>query len=281
MNFWIIIKRNHPKTHIPMKLLTLLAFVFFVTTAAHAQFDERFYFPSREWKPTPGLAFEEVTLPHDSVSLSGIFLKPAGKPKATVLFLHGAGGNVTSYTFITKPLVDHGYQVFMIDFRGYGKSTGKPTHQSIAADGQFVFDYLLNRPDVKGTKVVLFGTSIGTQIAAHLAHTNASKINALVLEGTISSLNDVAKFYAPKEHHAMIDQMPFPYAAKEDVKSLGTIKTLVVHSKEDKEVPIVMGEEVYKNMAGSKEFWAITGKHLEGMKVDEAGYLTRIDALLK
>jgi uncharacterized protein len=264
-----------------MKLLTLLAFVFFVTTAAHAQMDERYYFPVKEWNSLNGLAYEEVTLPRDSVSLSGIFLKPAGKPKATILFLHGAGGNVTRYTFMTKPLVDHGYQVFMIDFRGYGKSTGKPTHRSIAADGQFVFDYLRNRADVKGTTLVLFGASIGTQIAAHLAHANAANVQALILEGTISSLTDVAKFYAPKEHHAMIEQIPMPYAAKEDVKSLGAIKTLIVHSKEDKEVPFVMSEEVYKNIMGSKELWAITGKHLDGMRVDEAGYLARIDALVK
>ncbi|MBT1709378.1 hypothetical protein KK062_14140 [Fulvivirgaceae bacterium PWU5] len=80
-----------------MKLLTRLVFVFFITTAAHAQFDERFYFPVKEWKSLDGVTHEEVTLPHDSVSLSAIFLKPAGKPKGTILFLHGAGGNVTSY----------------------------------------------------------------------------------------------------------------------------------------------------------------------------------------
>lgn len=264
-----------------MKFLTLLACVFFITTTAQAQMDERFYFPVKEWNSLGDLAYEEVTLPRDSVSLSGIFLKPAGKPKATILFLHGAGGNVTRYTFMTRPLVEHGYQVFMIDFRGYGKSTGKPTHHSIAADGQFVFDYLRNRPDVKGTKMILFGASIGTQIAAHLARNNASHVQALVLEGTISSLTDVAKFYAPKEHHAVIDQIPMPYAAKEDVKTLGTVRTLVVHSAEDKEVPIAMGEEVYKNITGSKEFWTITGKHLDGMRVDKAGYLARIEALLK
>lgn len=264
-----------------MKLLTLLIFVFFITTTAYAQFDERFYFPTREWKSMDGLTYEEVTLPRDSVSLNGIFLKPVGKPKATILFVHGAGGNVSSYTFITKPLVDHGYQVFMIDFRGYGKSTGKPTHQSIAADGQFVFDYLLHRPDVKGMQVVLFGTSIGTQIAAHLARANAAKVRALVLEGTISSLTDVAKFYAPKEHHATIDQAPMPYAAKEDVKFLGNMPVLVVHSKEDKEVPIAMGEEIYANITGPKAFWTYAGKHLEGMRADAKEYLARIDALLK
>jgi dipeptidyl aminopeptidase/acylaminoacyl peptidase len=264
-----------------MRLLILLVFVFFITTAAQAQMDERFYFPVKEWKSLDGVLYEEVTLPHDSVSLSAIFLKPAGKPKGTILFLHGAGGNVTSYVFITKPLVEHGYQVFMIDFRGYGKSTGKPTHTSVAADGEFVFNYLVNRPDVKGTELLLFGTSLGTQIAAHLARNHSTQVNGLVLEGGMSSLTDIALAYAPAEHHAMIRQIPMPYAAKEDVKFLKTVPVLVVHSREDKEVPFAQGEVLYNNAAGRKNLLVYSGGHLEGMKANTQEYLTRIDALLK
>lgn len=78
-------------------------------------------------------------------------------------------GNVTTYQYITKPLVDAGFQVVMIDFRGYGKSTGKPTHLNVAADGQMLFDKFINRPDIKNTKVYIYGASLGSQIATHLA----------------------------------------------------------------------------------------------------------------
>ncbi len=57
---------------------------------------------------------------------------------------------------MVRPLVTNGYQVFMVDFRGYGKSTGTPTHLNIASDGQFVFDYLLQRHDVRSTKVIIY-----------------------------------------------------------------------------------------------------------------------------
>ncbi|SKC56004.1 alpha/beta hydrolase [Ohtaekwangia koreensis] len=265
-----------------MKSFALLLLVTFLNFSfAFAQFDDKFYYPVTAWKPMEGISFEEVTLTTDTVKLSGIFLKPVGTPKATILFLHGAGGNVTSYAFMTKPLVDKGFQVFMIDFRGYGKSTGKPTHLNIARDGQFVFDYLISRKEVKNTKLILFGASIGTQIATKLAKDNADKVQALVLDGPMTSFTDIALAYAPAEQHAMIKQyLVSPYTAKEDIKSVAAPK-LIVHSKEDKEVPIAGAEVVYNNATGQKEFWVYQGGHLEAMKVNPDTYISKIEALLK
>ena len=76
--------------------------------------------------------------------------------------------------------MDAGFQVVMIDFRGYGKSTGKPTHLNVAADGQMLFDQFINRPDIKNTKVYIYGASLGSQIATHLAKDNVDKISGLI-----------------------------------------------------------------------------------------------------
>ncbi|WP_222597023.1 alpha/beta fold hydrolase [Chitinophaga pinensis] len=104
-------------------------------------------------------------------------------------------------------------------FRGYGKSSGKPAHLNIVNDGQQVLNYLLGREDVKGTKVVLFGASIGTQVATRLARDNGDKIQALVLDGAVSSFTDLAAAYAPAELQAMIKQyLTSPYAAKTDIR---------------------------------------------------------------
>lgn len=266
-----------------MKSFSLLLLVTFLTISfANAQFDDKFYFPVKAWKPMEGIAFEDVNIKTDTVTLNGIFLKPSGKPKATVLFFHGAGGNVSTYTFMTKPLVDRGFQVFMIDFRGYGKSTGKPTHINVAQDGQVVFDYLVNRKDVKNTKLIVFGASLGSQIATKIAKDNQSKVNALVLEGGLSSFTDIALLYAPAEQHDMIRQyLVSPYAAKEDVKALTNMPKLIVHSKEDKEAPVVGSETIYNNATGPKEFWTFEGPHLGGMKADADTYISKIEALVK
>lgn len=265
-----------------MRICLLLLTVLLYSSHISAQMDDKFYFPGKTWKAVDSLTFEEVLLPVDSVQVSGLFLKPAGKPKATVLFFHGAGGNVTNYLFMTRPLVQAGYQVFMTDFRGYGKSTGKPTHLNIVQDGQVVLDYLLQRKEVKGTKVVLYGASIGTQVATRLAQQNQSKIAGLVLEGTISSFTDIAADSSPEGQRAMIRQhLPSPYSAKEDIKSIGAMPKLFIHSKEDKDVPFHQGELVFAAAQEPKEFLVFEGKHLEAMKWESAAILKRLEAMVR
>jgi pimeloyl-ACP methyl ester carboxylesterase len=228
------------------------------------------------------LNFEEVNIPTDTVQLNGIFLKPTNKPKATILFFHGAGGNITNYLFMTKPLVAAGYQVFMIDFRGYGKSTGKPTHLNIAKDGQVVLDYLLKRKDVASTKMILYGASMGSQVAVLLAKNNANKVMALVLDGAISSFTDIAADKSPEAQRDMIRQhLSSPYAAKEDIKSLDKMPKLFIHSKSDADVPYEEGQLVYNNATGRKVFFTYEGKHLEALKVDPQGVMKEINKLLK
>ncbi|WP_276479357.1 alpha/beta hydrolase [Paraflavitalea pollutisoli] len=265
------------------KFTTLCFFLLTMTLISVAQFDDKFYFPSKTVRPIDSsLNAEWITLRTDTVSLSGLFLKPAGKPKATILFCHGAGGNISTYIFMTRPLVQAGYQVLMTDFRGYGHSTGTPTHLNIAKDGQLFFDYLLKRPEVKDTRLIVFGASIGTQIATKLTHDNAARVSALVLDGPMSSFTDIAIHYAPKEQHAMIKMgLVSPYSAKTDITQIGNIPVLVVASKGDKEVPFYQSEVVYEAAPAAKSIWDYNGAHLEAMKINPVEYVKRIDALLK
>lgn len=162
---------------------------------------------------------------------------------------------------MVTPLVNAGYQVFMIDFRGYGKSTGTPTHANIAKDGQFVFNYLLRREDVKSTKVIIYGASIGTQEAVHLTMNNQAKIAALVLDGTMSSFTDIAVNHSPLAQEATIRKyMVSPYPAKGDIKSIKHLPKLFKHSKQDEQIPYEEGEWVYKKGAASQSFFCLQGK---------------------
>lgn len=122
--------------------------------------------------------------------------------------------------------------------RGYGKSTGKPTHLNIASDAQIIFNSILKDNQYKNQKIIIYGSSMGTQVATNLAKNNQEKIVGLVLDGVISSFTDIALDKAPKEQHEMISQyLISPYSAKEDVKQLKTMRILFIHSKEDKDVP--------------------------------------------
>lgn len=260
---------------------TILTLLFSLSiTCAFAQFDERFYLPSKNIKPFEMVNHEEILIKAQNDTLHNIFFKPAEKPKATILFFQGNGGNYSDYQYITKPLVEAGYQVFMTSFRGYGKSTGKPTHLNIASDAELVFDALMVRNDVRNLPLLVYGTSIGCQVAVNLTRKKQSKIKALVLDSGFTSFTDIALSTSPEEQRAVISQyVTSPYSAKEDIKFV-FINTLVIHSEQDDFVPFAMGKTVFDNANEPKTLYKSQGKHIEAMKMDPKAVVSKINALL-
>lgn len=235
-----------------------------LTLAAYTQYDDKFYFPSKKIEKIDSLNYDNLTFFIDKDTLTGIFIKPQDSVKATVVYFHGTGGNVTTYLDFIKPLVKSGFQVIMIDFRGYGKSTGIPTHKNIANDAQIIFEKLLAREDVKNRKIIIYGASIGTQVATNLTKNNQNQISALVLDGALSSFTEIAVAGAPKMLKRVIrQQVTSPYSAKDDIKQINGVKLLAIHSKEDKSIPYKLGEEVFENANQPKSFWLYKGDHLE------------------
>ena len=261
-------------------VLTALLFIFSISTC-FAQFDDQFYFPSKKLKPLEFSDYEKVPVLVENDTLQNIFIKPKGKAKATVIFFQGNGGNYTDYQAITKPLVDNGYQVFMVSFRGYGESSGKPTHLNIASDSEKIFETISNRPDVKNTKIIVYGTSIGCQIATNFTKKYQSKISALVLDSGFASFTDIALSTRPAEQHAIIKMyLTSPYSSKEDIKSIENVKLLVIQSKSDNVAPFEQGKLVFDNAKTPKKFLEYNGGHIEAMKLDSKTIVNAINELL-
>lgn len=268
-------------TYYTMKTKLLFSALFLLMICFCKAQDDNFYKPSKILHPIGNVTYEDFSLPVKNDTITGVILKPKSqKIKATILFFHGAGGNVTSYLFMTKPLVDKGYQVVMIDFRGYGKSTGKPTHLNIAEDGQFFFDAVTRRPDVKGTRIILYGASIGSQVAAHLARNNKNKIAGLVMDGSLSSFTDIAMYYKPEYKEMISRYVVSPYAAKEDIQDTEGLPKLFIHSKEDKDVPYEEGFENYSKASLPKALFEYSGKHLEAMKDNSDKIISSMDKMI-
>ncbi|MGG5210932.1 alpha/beta hydrolase [Chryseobacterium sp. MIQD13] len=264
-----------------MKPISILSLVFlFITVFSKAQMDDKFYQPNKTMKPFEFKISEQINFPVENDTITAFIAKTDTKnPRKTIFYFHGAAGNVTTYQFMTKPLVDAGYQVVMIDLRGYGLSTGKPNHKNIAEDGQKIFDELMKRPDIKNTKVYIYGASLGTQIAAHLAKDNISEISGLILDCPMASFTDIAAHFTPQYKDFILQSMISPYAAKEDVKALGKLPLLVIHGKEDKTIPYEQGKLVFDNAAGTKVFIESEGDHLQGLVNNKEEILKAIDKL--
>ena len=265
------------KTSLFFSLFLLLLSIF-----SKAQMDDKFYQPKKEMQPLEFKNIENVSLLVESDTITAVILKPESKSiKKTILFFHGAGGNISTYQYITKPLVENGFQVVMIDLRGYGKSTGKPTHLNIAEDGQKMFDYLLRRKYIQDTKIYLYGASLGSQVATHLAKENQSKISGLIIDGGMSSFTDIAIHFAPQYKEMISSMLISPYSAKEDVKALKGLPKLFIYSKGDSTIPFEQGQLVYDNAPEPKQFIEFSGEHIQAMVVDKSRIVAVIDRLKK
>lgn len=260
----------------------LLFTVFFLLTIclSKAQMDDKFYQPSKEMKPLEFSNPTFIAFPVDNDTITAVVVKPqTNNIKKTILFFHGANGNISTYQYITKPLVDNGFQVVMIDFRGYGKSTGKPTHVNVAADGQKIFDFLLSKPEIKNTKVYIYGASLGSQIATHLARENKEKISGLIIDGGMSSFADIAAVHAPQYKDFISQMLQSVYSAKEDVKYTQNLPKLFIYSKNDTTIPFSQGQEFFENASEPKLFLENKAEHIQGLKDEPKEILKAIDNL--
>lgn len=228
-----------------------------------------FYFPVKEVEGLGEFNYEEIPLKvEDTVTVYGYFFKPeTDSIKASVFFIHGSGGNVGRYTKMIKPLVEGGFQVYALDWRGFGKSNGRPLHTNVLEDTKTAFKNMLKREDVKPTKIVVLGQSLGGQVAVRLTKEFENKIDALVLDGSVASFPTLAADFAPieflrKRAESNPDDFNEPYKAVEDIKDIKNTPKLIIQSSNDKVVTPVRGEMLFKNAREPKEFWQTEGEHI-------------------
>ncbi|CAL8322448.1 unnamed protein product [Merluccius merluccius] len=179
--------------------------------------DVLLYFPdqpssSRLYVPMPtGIPHESVYIrTKDGVKLNLILLRytggdtlsganpggqasPASAAPPTILYFHGNAGNIGHRVpNALLMLVNLKANVVLVDYRGYGKSEGEPSEQGLYSDAEATLDYVMTRPDLDKTKVVLFGRSLGGAVAVHLASLNPHRVAATIVENTFLSIPHMA-----------------------------------------------------------------------------------------
>lgn len=128
----------------------------------------------------------------DGESLSAFFIRASNKRYArnvTVLLFHGNAGNIGHRLPIAKILEEElGCNVLLLQYRGYGLSTGTPTEKGLMIDARTGLDYIKQRADLRDTKIVIYGQSLGGAIALRLVAGNQEHIAALIIENTFLSM---------------------------------------------------------------------------------------------
>lgn len=169
-----------------------------------------FYLPSREDFPTPPRYQDVSFTTRDGLTLHGWFIPAlldadgdpinAGEepvPRPTVLFLHGNAGALHHHDEFCEFLTRHGFNVFLFDYRGFGRSDpAKPTRNSLLIDTHAALDHLLARDDIDHARIGVMGYSLGGQFAAALTAERA-EIKACALVATYASWSSVANDAIP------------------------------------------------------------------------------------
>ena len=213
-------------------------------------------------------------------SLYGWMLKDTtGIPAtSTILFLHGNGGNLLTEYPVMLPFVQEGSQVFVFDYSGFGSSKGKATRKHVHEDAIAALEYLRTRPDVQGTKVVVYGRSLGGHTAALLAGDRPALCDAVVIEGGFGSFREIAKRSVRLGSIAKLLVSEGPSASEALANYNGPL--LVVHSTEDEVVPIDLGRDLFNAGNGPKEWLEIQGPHCAGPFLQAELLADRIQRML-
>jgi pimeloyl-ACP methyl ester carboxylesterase len=143
--------------------------------------------------------YEELIIPtNDGEKLSAFYIRgPRGGPnsKLTVLMFHGNAGNIGHRLPIARMLIAAaGCNVFMLEYRGYGISTGQPDESGLNIDAQTALDYLRDRAETRDHKIVVYGQSLGGAVGIRLVAKNqaAGDISGLILENTFLSMRKLS-----------------------------------------------------------------------------------------
>lgn len=217
------------------------------------------YFPSRGYTSTPedvGLSFEQVKLTtSDGVTIAAWYV-PHPQAKATILFFHGNAGNMSDRLFDLKQFNRAGYNMLMIDYRGYGESEGKPTEQGTYLDAQAAWNYLIEQRNESPERLILFGRSLGGAVAIDLATRHSPA--ALIVESSFTSLVDIGKIHYPLLPVRWI--LRYRYDSINKVSQIARPK-LFIHGREDRLIPFENGKTLFEAASQPKTFLETPGEH--------------------
>ncbi|MEB0007844.1 alpha/beta hydrolase [Pseudomonas sp. RTB3] len=256
-----------------MKLLGILTLLLTLTGCSSLLFYPE---PGQPFTPDRAhLAYRDVTLTAaDGTRLHGWWLPAkAGVPvKGTVLHLHGNGGNLAWHLGGSWWLPEEGYQVLLLDYRGYGMSQGEPSLQGIYQDVDAAFSWLNRSPEVQGKPLVVLGQSLGGAIAVHYLAEHPqqrARVKALILDGTPASYRDVARYTLSTSWLTWPLQTPLSWlipdadSAIRGLPLLSGTPLLIFQSLDDSMVPLSNGISLYQAAPPPRVLQLTRGGHVQ------------------
>jgi uncharacterized protein len=179
-------------------LACIIIIIYFAVIIALYAFQTRFIFHpgklTRDFKFKLGDDDEEIFLAtSDGEDINALFYQ--GTRDEVILYFHGNAGDLSGWHFVAEDFVGQGYSIFIVDYRGYGKSSGKISEAGFYKDAEAAFNFLTTTKTYTPQDIIIYGRSIGSGVAVELASKHKTK--GLVLESPYTSLSSLANEKLP------------------------------------------------------------------------------------
>ena len=245
------------------------------------------YYPSRQIDQTPnqlGFKYEDITLTaSDGVHINGWFLPAVASAKAglpaevstkagrdkhfTILFFHGNAGNISDRFEKLEAFRDLGVHTLIIDYRGYGRSEGKPNEEGTYRDARAAYEYLTQQRQLAPRSIVAYGESLGSAVAADLAST--VEVGGLILEEAFTSVGDIGQ--------KMFPFFPVRWLVRnkyDTLRKLPRIKVplLIIHSRDDEFFDMRHAQRLLAAANQPKRLVELRGGHNDAFLVSALAY---------
>ena len=196
--------------------------------------------------------FEEIKIPVKKDELLSAVLFKSAAPKGIVIYFHGNARNISFYASKTTDFTRNGYDVLMMDYPTYGKSTGKLVEEKFYEDALLMYTFARKRfsPD----SIVIYGRSLGTAVATQLAGVRDCK--QLILEAPYYSMSDMARRFAPIFPYSLMLEYRFP--TNEFIGQVNAPIT-IIHGTKDRTVPMASGKKLSALLKPGDKFIPIEG----------------------
>lgn len=232
---------------------------------------------NRNWAGFSRLPLEEIWFKSsDGTRLFGWYVDPSSSV-GTLLWCHGNAGNIIHRLDNLALLYRAGLSVFLFDYRGYGRSAGKPSEEGFYQDAFASYAYLTRTRGIRSDHIVLFGRSLGAAVAGMVA--SQRPVAGLILESSFPSVEAVAKLtthgfpghWLLQSRFRLVDRLADIHAP-----------ILIIHGDRDDIVPIDLGRQVYEAAPEPKSLYVIEGAdHNNTYIIGGRSYLLRMKGFIE
>ena len=232
-----------------------------------------FFYPAKTHLQTPsalGLVYQDVELvAEDGTPIHAWFLPTTGQARGRVLYLHGNAENISTHIYNVHWLPKAGYEVLLLDYRGFGHSGGNPALPGIFADIDAAIDWMSESANHQEQGFFILGQSIGASLMLHaaVAHTENPQLCGLISDAAFTRYRDIADYLARQSwitwpfHFPIFWSANDPYDPIDALGHLTNTPILFFHSADDRIIPFANLDLLLTAHQGSHRAISTNGRH--------------------